>query len=426
MKGQKALLLSFKKYFKKYSFLLFLLIVLVCFSSVFLSILDNMYSSYDYKEKAMVKGDALLYAPFSSSDVFIDALKKASGMMDDCITDIRVRYPSLSIYLEGEGDERMYLDAVMSPSLCGKEVLVLSEYVPKGDVSICTERKGALDYDLIVDDERALNLYINSHEALCSESVYKEIASYQNVSLENYYGRIEFDVKDGTDFGKLLRVLVEDCGLKEEGIENGYTKYLYIVDSKKTTRRSLSDWYYYDFKADVYRNDVIALFNERYKDIELVNEVDRFNTPVIFLYEFTKRAVPLLCMAFVFLAVSIYEVRRKEFKLYRDLGMSRAKLSLLLFVESCLLIGFVAVVSALVILLCSFILKFYAPLGPQLVKGKSVYFRDLYTLRGNYSMKGVWKRFSTYMSYISLFFVGVMFIFNSVMLSLDEKKEKKA
>ena len=34
MKGQKALLLSFKKYFKKYSFLLFLLIVLVCFSSV--------------------------------------------------------------------------------------------------------------------------------------------------------------------------------------------------------------------------------------------------------------------------------------------------------------------------------------------------------------------------------------------------------
>ena len=194
MKGQKALLLSFKKYFKKYSFLLFLLIVLVCFSSVFLSILDNMYSSYDYKEKAMVKGDALLYAPFSSSDVFIDALKKASGMMDDCITDVRVRYPSLSIYLEGEGNERMYLDAVMSPSLCGKEVLVLSEYVPKGDVSICTERKGSLDYDLIVDDERALNLYINSHEALCSESVYKEIASYQNVSLENYYGRIEFDV----------------------------------------------------------------------------------------------------------------------------------------------------------------------------------------------------------------------------------------
>ena len=47
-------------------------------------------------------------------------------------------------------------------------------------------------------------------------------------------------------------------------------------------------------------------------------------------------------------------------------------------------------------------------------------------LRGNYSMKGVWKRFSTYMSYISLFFVGVMFLFNFVMLSLDEKKEKKA
>ena len=41
-------------------------------------------------------------------------------------------------------------------------------------------------------------------------------------------------------------------------------------------------------------------------------------------------------------------------------------------------------------------------------------------------MKGVWKRFSTYMSYISLFFVGVMFLFNFVMLSLDEKKEKKA
>ncbi|MGN0830391.1 MAG: hypothetical protein ACI4NI_03730, partial [Candidatus Ornithospirochaeta sp.] len=97
-----------------------------------------------------------------------------------------------------------------------------------------------------------------------------------------------------------------------------------------------------------------------------------------------------------------------------------------LFVESCLLIGVVAVVSTLVILLCSFILKFYAPLGPQLVKGKAVYFRDLYTLRGKYSMKGVWKRFSTYMSYISIFFVGVMFIFNSVMLFMDEKKEKKA
>lgn len=426
MKGQKALLLSFKKYFKKYSFLLFLLILVVCFSSIVLSILDNMYLSYEYREKAMVKGDALLYVPFSSSDVVIKALEDASEKMDNCVTDIRVKYPSLTIYIEGDNNERVYLDAVLSSSLSGDEILVLGEYIPKGDITVFDgETNNEVDCLVVVDDARALNLFINSHEVLCSQDVYKSIAAYQGISVNGYYGEIEFDIKDGTDLERLLNVLLEECGLKSEGTKKGYRETVYIVGSKDSSRAALSDWYLYDFKTKEYRREYIVLFNEKYNDIELMNEVDRFNTPVHFLNEFAKSTIPLICVAFIFISISIYEVRRKEFKLYRDLGMSRIKISLLLLAESCVLIIFVALVSALVILICSVAINFFTPTGAQIVKGKHVYFRDLYTLNGKYSLNGVWKSFFTSMTYVSIFFVFILYILNSVLLFLDEKKEKK-
>ncbi len=427
MKGQIALLLSFKKYFKKYSFLLFLLIVMVCFSSVVLTIVDNMYVSYDYREKAMVKGDALLYAPFSSANAIVEALENASEKMDGCVTDIRVKHPPLSIYLEGDGNKRVYLDLVISPALSGNEIIILEEYVPKGDVKIYDgEKSRELDCTLSIDDERALSLWINSHEALCSEELYKKIAPYQGVSWNEYSGEIEFNVKEGTDLEALLNVLVEESGLKSEVIKTGYKGYIYIADSKISSRRCLSDWYVYDSRSGDYWKDVIPLFNDKYNDIELINEVDRFNTPVWFLAAFAKASIPLLCMAFIFIAVSIYEVRRKEFKLYKDLGMSRMRITLLLLAESVVMILFVALVSALIIFICSVVLRFYAPLGAQIVKGKAVYFRDLYTLTGKYSMEGGWKRFFSNMAYTSFFFVVILFFFNFIMLCIDEKKEKRA
>ncbi len=103
----------------------------------------------------------------------------------------------------------------------------------------------------------------------------------------------------------------------------------------------------------------------------------------------------------------------------------KAKLTFLLFIEELLMLLFVAFVSFFMILLIMLLLSFISPRGVGLVEGEALFFRDIFTYYGKYSMSLVWFYYLERLANLALYFLGLSFSMNFVLLCLRERRERK-
>lgn len=77
------------------------------------------------------------------------------------------------------------------------------------------------------------------------------------------------------------------------------------------------------------------------------------------------------------------------------------------------------------ILLVQFLLNFIRPLGVNLVDGEALYFRDIFTYYGKYSMSRVWLYYLERLANLAIYFLGLSFFMNFILLLFKERRERR-
>ncbi len=216
---------------------------------------------------------------------------------------------------------------------------------------------------------------------------------------------------------------MNDRDIKILALRNRNIQSVQLIDNLIASKSGMRKTYQYYFNLQSLRE----IRNTMYRrfTVELVNELDRLKMPLYILDRFISILENLVLAAFIFISYSVFKVRGSEFTIYRSLGMTKAKLTFLLFLEELVMLLFVAVVSFFMILLVQLLLNFIRPLGVRLVEGEALYFRDIFTYYGKYSMSRVWFYYLERLTNLAIYFLGISFSMNFVLLCFKERREKR-
>ncbi len=426
--GQLKLLLSFRNYFKKYAFMLFLFILITVLITAYSGLVRNMELSYVYHETSVIRGDCRLELAVYDYDKVVRAFEQAVKECGGRVTSSHALLPTLKVYIEDGSGKRVYLDLVQCDNLTGREIIVFSQYVPDRDAVFHDAASfSALDVSLIQDDERGVELGLNIYEAFCSEDVYSEVME-RSPSRDSgtYYGKIDFTLEGDVDFEGVLKTFARNDDIRkavEESRDGTAVTQMTLTDNYTTKQSYLRKVYTYNFNSGNVWEGRESLYRKFSK--ELMNEVDRFKLPIYILDKFIGILKIMTVIAAVFISLSVFQLRKDEFTIYRSMGMTKGKLTFLLFLEELIMLFFVAAVSFVVLSLISFLLNYIRPLGENLVQNENIYFRDLLTRYGKYSIEGAWPAYLENILMLSIFFLGISFPMNFVMLFFKERREKK-
>lgn len=425
MRGIFSLLLSFRKYFRKYSFMLFLFILIVVLVPVYRSMINDIEFSYAYHDSSVIRGDCRLILEIDDYETITSAFRRAVEENCGSVTGESVVYPAEKIYaLTADGD-RVYYDLIPSGKLEGSEVIIFSEYVPDGGVRLYDTHLGKeIDVTLLVDDRMGVALGLNIYEAMCSVDIYMAVAGRDHTFVDKpYYGIVDYTIDGNVDYSKVLLSFVNDREIKILALRNRNIQSVQLIDNLIASKSGMRKTYQYYFNLQSLRE----IRNTMYRrfTVELVNELDRLKMPLYILDRFISILENLVLAAFIFISYSVFKVRESEFTIYRSLGMTKAKLTFLLFLEELVMLLFVAVVSFLMILLVQLLLNFIRPLGVRLVEGEALYFRDIFTYYGKYSMSRVWFYYLERLANLAIYFLGISFSMNFVLLCFKERREKR-
>lgn len=345
MRGTFSLLLSFREYFRKFSFMLFLFILIVVLVPVYRSIINDIEFSYAYHDSSVIKGDCRLILEIDDYETITSAFRRAVEENGGSVTGESIVYPAQKIYaLSGDG-ERVYYDLVPSGKLEGNEIIIFREYLPEGSIRFYDTHLGVeLDVTLLADDRRGVELGLNIYEAVCSMDVYMA-ASGRDYTFENkpYYGMVDYTIDGNVDYSKVLLSFVNDREIKILALRNRDIQSVQLIDNLLSSKSGMRKTYQYYFNLQSLRE----IRNTMYRrfTVELVNELDRLKMPLYILDRFISILENLVLAAFIFISYSVFKVRESEFTIYRSLGMTKAKLTFLLFLEELVMLLFVAVVS---------------------------------------------------------------------------------
>jgi ABC-type antimicrobial peptide transport system permease subunit len=425
MREYFSLLLSFRKYFRKYSFMLFLFILLVVLVSVYSSIMNDIELSYIYHDSSVIKGDCRLSMDTEDYEIVSAAFRRAVEASGGTVTEEYVVRPAQKIYaLTGSG-ERVYYDLTPSDELKGNEIIIFSEYIPDEDFAFYDSYLGeSVDVSLLVDDGRGVNLGLNIYEAICSEEVYSAVAERNYTYTDKpYYGEVDYTIDGDVDYSSVLAAFVSDGEIVQLASGNAGTDSVTLIDNHPGKYSSVRYTYTYYFSYGVSREGRVSMY--RRFTVELMNELDRLKMPLYILNNFISSLKNLVFVAFIFISYSIFRVRESEFSIYRSLGMTKARLAFLLFLEEVVMLLFIAAVSFLLILLVILLLNFIRPLGDRLVDGEALYFRDIFTYCGRYSMSRVWLYYLENMINLTVVFPVISFLMNYVLLCLKERRDRR-
>lgn len=209
----------------------------------------------------------------------------------------------------------------------------------------------------------------------------------------------------------------------EESKETAAVIQMSLTDNYTTKQSYMRKVYSYNFRNANIWEGWESLYRKFSR--ELMNEIDRFKLPIYILDRFIGILKVMTVTATIFISLSVFQLRKDEFTIYRSMGMSKGKLTFLLFLEELIMVVFVAAVSFMVLLLISFLLDYVRPPGENLVKNENIYFRDLLTRYGKYSIEGAGPAYLENILMLSVFFLGFSFPMNFVLLSFKERKEKR-
>lgn len=426
--GQLKLLLSFRMYFKKYAFMLFLFILITVLVTAYSGLVRNMELSYVYHETSVIKGDCRLDLAIYDYDLVAGAFEDAVRENGGRVTSSHAVLPTIKIYAEDKNSKRVYLDLVQCDSLSGREIIVFSQYLPDKDAVFHDAASlSTLDVSLIQDDERGVELGLNIYEAMCSGDVYSYVTSRSSSRGSTaYYGKIDFTLEGDVDFEGVIKTFVRNRDIRkavEESKESAAVIQMSLTDNYTTKQSYMRKVYSYNFRSGNIWEGWESLYRKFSR--ELMNEIDRFKLPIYILDRFIGILKVMTVTATIFISLSVFLLRKDEFTIYRSMGMSKGKLTFLLFLEELIMVVFVAAVSFLVLLLISFLLDYVRPPGENLVKNENIYFRDLLTRYGKYSIEGAGPAYLENILMLSVFFLGFSFPMNFVLLSFKERKEKR-
>ena len=222
LKGQTALLLSFKKYFRRY----LVILLFLSFSIVFLSfrdaLIENMISQYKYWTEAYQKTDILVTVP--SNKVSEELLRsKIEDLFDNSsdkeLISIEYVYPGLGImFCNDSNTEYFYAEALPSDNLNDNEVLILD----RDRIDGCHEfsllgNAQKYSFTSIVDDKLAKEENIGLWEVLLSKELYDKLYKERFGSNTPYEenGCLGIEYSGGADFKVFAEGLFYDSNINQ-------------------------------------------------------------------------------------------------------------------------------------------------------------------------------------------------------------------
>lgn len=424
LKGQTALLLSFKKYFRRY----LVILLFLSFSIVFLSfrdaLIENMISQYKYWTEAYQKTDILVTVP--SNKVSEELLRsKIEDLFDNSsdkeLISIEYVYPGLGImFCNDSNTEYFYAEALPSDNLNDNEVLILD----RDRIDGCHEfsllgNAQKYSFTSIVDDKLAKEENIGLWEVLLSKELYDKLYKERFGSNTPYEenGCLGIEYSGGADFKVFAEGLFYDSNINQLLEKNNAR-----ISVKTSSPFGFMDSYFYNGMVGRIQETSNNNIDNEFK-AETSDFVDYFHTPTAFLKRIMNYVVAVGIAASLLISISVCENRKQEFHLYSHLGMSDKKILKLALTEQALMAIFVAVVSLIAIIILRILLMFVAPQGVEVSSNLNLYFRDIYTMSGYYSIDGILRYFGKYFMIFMSFFVISTSIIN-IMFIRKWRKEK--
>lgn len=424
LKGQSALLLSFKKYFRRYLAILFFLSFSIVALSMRDSLIDNMVSQYKYWNEACQKTDVLV--TFPSNKVTEQALRSRIESLFDSSSDkelvsIEYVYPGLDIiFTNTSNTEYFYAKALPSSKLKGDELLILErDFIDDCYEFVLLAKNQKYSFTPITNDEFAKEENIGIWEVLLSKELYNELYSELHGAKTPYEvnGSLGIEYSGGADFKVIAEGLFYDNEINKLLEKSNADLYVKTANSY-----GVIDHYHYNSVAKR-----LSLFRRNNIDhqfaAETVNYFDYFNTPTWYLREILYFVIAGGIISSLLISISVCENRKQEFRLYSHLGMSDRRILKLVLIEQALMAIFVVAVSLISIGILKIVLMFAAPRGVEVASNLNLYFRDIYTMSGVYSTDGILLYWGKYLILFMSFFVISTSIIN-IMFIKKWRKEK--
>lgn len=420
MRGQLKLLSSFKKYFLKYLPVLILFVLFISFSSLTSAYVSNMESSYEYHENAMQKARGSVYlgrgvVGMDKEDILTNieiALKRQEGVLS---YNVWIPYSPISIYLT-KGDENVFLKAFPSTELKGDEFLTFSEYLINDEFFSTSSYAWQYHITPIRDDKKAQKLNLNTFEAYISQERYEEIVlaiwgdlfQFTNVTEPRFDFVGELDLESfAKDIKSLFTRKVRDISIVLNIGEGDEAKTFYRLENNT----SIGPAGYYQL-------------NEVYRSPSIYNKIDLINTPLALLEKAIIPFIMVIIVSSIFVTLSVFASRKKEYLMYSNLGMSKRKIYFLTFVEELIMLLVTIVMSVLIVLSVYIFISIWSPKGPLIVSQSGIYFRDIFAIGGRYSIKGIWKPLLQNTALLAVVFTCITTSINFILLRKNDKERK--
>ena len=277
-----------------------------------------------------------------------------------------------------------------------------------------------IDIDSIpFDDKLAKEENIGLWEVLLSKELYDKLYKERFGSNTPYEenGCLGIEYSGGADFKVFAEGLFYDSNINQLLEKNNAR-----ISVKTSSPFGFMDSYFYNGMVGRIQETSNNNIDNEFK-AETSDFVDYFHTPTAFLKRIMNYVVAVGIAASLLISISVCENRKQEFHLYSHLGMSDKKILKLALTEQALMAIFVAVVSLIAIIILRILLMFVAPQGVEVSSNLNLYFRDIYTMSGYYSIDGILRYFGKYFMIFMSFFVISTSIIN-IMFIRKWRKEK--